>query len=200
MFTLDPHIGPFLLALLALVVLAAVVGAARAPESPRNHWLLLFGVVVFPGMTLLLGAERAMDDAKRPSFCGSCHVMQHWANDLVDPQSKTLAAVHYQNRYILEDQCYTCHSDYTMFGPLQAKLGGMRHLWYYATGTYKLPLKIREPYHIANCLHCHGEAKVFRDAHPDIDDQIEAGMSCLDCHSPVHPDQPGEGKTGEATQ
>ena len=190
---LDPHVGIVILGLLALVFLVWVAFFARSFEVAQRHWLLLFAIVVFPSVVMFLGLGRAMDDAKRPEFCGSCHVMQPWMQDLHDPDSTNLAAVHYQNRYILEDQCYTCHHEYTMFGPAKAKLAGVRHLWKYMTGTYTTPLELREPYHFDNCTHCHGEAKVFREAHTDVLEDLKSGKAtCLDCHGPVHPDQPGE--------
>lgn len=175
--------------IVALLFLLAMIVFWRMPDSPRRHWLLLFGIVVFPGLTLLLGATMAVDASKRPEFCGSCHVMHPFINDLRNPESTTLASIHYQNRYILEDQCYTCHTDYGMFGPLQAKMAGVRHLWHYETGTYTLPIRIASPYRIANCLHCHGESKIFRDKHPQLEEEIASGeAACLDCHGPAHPE------------
>jgi nitrate/TMAO reductase-like tetraheme cytochrome c subunit len=148
--------------------------------------------VVLPALALLLGASAAIDDTKRPEFCGSCHVMVPFFNDMKNPESKTLAAIHYQNRYILEDQCYTCHTDYGFFGPMKAKLTGVRHLWNYETGHYTLPIRIRGPYRVANCLHCHGESRVFRDKHVDLAaDGDVAALACLDCHAPAHPEERG---------
>ena len=43
------------------------------------------------GAGLGLGATTVMEDAKRPNFCGSCHVMHPFVNDLKDPASTTLA-------------------------------------------------------------------------------------------------------------
>jgi nitrate/TMAO reductase-like tetraheme cytochrome c subunit len=190
---LDPHVGIVIVGVLALVFLGWVTWFGRGFDAPQRHWLLLFALVVFPSMALFLGLGRAMDDAKRPEFCGSCHLMQPWMDDLKDPASETLAAVHYQNRYILENQCYTCHAEYTMFGPAKAKLAGVRHLWKYVTGSYELPLEIREPYHFENCNHCHAEARVFRDTHADSLEDLQTGRAtCLDCHVQPHPDQPGE--------
>jgi len=190
---LDPHVGIVIVGVMALVFLVWVVFSATGLEGPQRHWLLLFALVVFPSMAMFLGLGRAMDDAKRPEFCGSCHIMQPWMHDLKDPESETLAAVHYQNRYILENQCYTCHAEYTMFGPMKAKLAGVQHLARYVTGHYELPLKTREPYHFENCNHCHADAKVFRETHADsLEDLASGAATCLDCHAPAHPDQPGE--------
>lgn len=187
-----PHAIALALGTVALLFLLGMMFAWRMPDSPKRHWMLLFGIVVLPGLALLLGASTAVDDAKRPEFCGSCHVMHPFINDLRNPESTTLASVHYQNRYILQDQCYTCHTDYGFFGPFRAKLTGVRHLWNYETGHYTLPIRIRSPYRIANCLHCHGESKVFRNKHTELAAQIAAGdVGCLDCHGPAHPEERG---------
>ena len=178
---------PFAAGLVALVFLLAIRRFADVPDAPRHHWLLLFGIVIVPGLALALGFGRALEAMKRPQFCGSCHVMSPFIKDLQNPDSSTLAAVHYQNRYIREHQCYTCHTDYGLFGPMRAKLAGIRHLWNYQTGNYEIPIKIREPYRDANCLYCHGEAKVFREKHADTFELLMSGdMGCLDCHRPVH--------------
>src|SRR4030095_17091173 len=88
------------------------------------------------GVVIFLGRGRAMTAAKRREFGGSCHVMQPWMHDLHDSDSTNLAAIHYQNRYILEDQCYTCHHEYTMFGPAKAKLAGGAPLWKKTNGHH----------------------------------------------------------------
>lgn len=190
MSALAPHAIPFAAGLVALLFLLGLVFFWDTPESPRRHWLLLFGIALLPALALALGVGRTLEEMKRPEFCGSCHVMQPFIADLRNPESTTLAAVHYQNRYIRENQCYTCHTDYGLFGPLGAKVAGIRHLWNYETGNYQLPIEIAAPYRVANCLFCHGEAKRFRDQHTDMLAQIESGdVGCLDCHRPAHPDQ-----------
>jgi nitrate/TMAO reductase-like tetraheme cytochrome c subunit len=192
MVAVTPHSIAFALGLAALLFLLGMLAVWDMPDSAGRHWVLLFGIVILPGLAILLGASTAVDDAKRPEFCGSCHVMHPFINDLRNADSKTLAAAHYQNRYILEDQCYTCHTDYGFFGPVRAKLTGVRHLWNYETGNYTLPIRIRSPYRIANCLHCHGESKVYREKHEELQAQLAAGdVGCLDCHAPAHPEERG---------
>ena len=187
---LSPGAIAFAAGFIALAFLLGAVFFADAPATPRRHWVLLFAVLLVPGLALALGFGMSLEYMKRPQFCGSCHVMHPFTNDLRDPESGTLAAVHYQNRYILEHQCYTCHTDYGLFGPMRAKLAGVRHLVNYTTGNYTEPIRIREPFRNANCLQCHGEAKVFRAAHTDALTELQSGeMSCLDCHRPAHPEE-----------
>jgi nitrate/TMAO reductase-like tetraheme cytochrome c subunit len=183
-FTLAALVGVLALALLLRVAMM------RLPEGPAGHWLLLFGIAVVPGIALILGTNRALVAMERPQFCGSCHVMGPWVADLHDPASTKLAAVHYQNRFIRENQCYTCHTDYAMFGPMRAKLTGLVHFAKYVTGSYQQPIELYEPYHFSNCLQCHGESKRYVDKHTDVAAAIADGsMTCVDCHAPVHPEQ-----------
>lgn len=190
--TVAPATMAVLIGLGALTFLIAVA-VAPIPDARGRHWILLFSVVVFPGLALLVGATSAFEAAKRPEFCGSCHEMGPWVRDLHDDGSTTLAAIHYQNRYIRDDQCYTCHTDYGLTGPLRAKLTGMVHLFKHETGTWQYPLALYRPYDFGNCLQCHGEAKRYREAHEDALEAIADGsMACTDCHDPLHPAQEGE--------
>jgi len=177
------------LGVVAVLVVVGVLVFWDDPDTPARRWLLLAGIPVLPGLALLVGASRVMDDAKHPEFCGSCHVMGPFIRDLQDPASTNLAALHYQNRWILRDQCYTCHTDYGLTGPLQAKLDGVRHLLHYELGTYRLPIRLRREYNTANCLHCHAESKAFLGSH-DVDPATlgPGEPACLDCHAPAHPE------------
>lgn len=191
--TLTPATAVAMLIGLGALAFLIAVAFARIPEQTTRHWAMLFGIVVFPCLALLLGSERAIEASKQPQFCGSCHIMDPWVNDLHDPESTTIAAVHYQNRFIREDQCYTCHTDYGLGGPMRAKLTGMVHLFKWETGTYTLPVALYHPYNFGNCLRCHGESKRYKDTHTDALDALADGsMGCTDCHDPIHPKQEGE--------
>ena len=185
------HSVALIVGLIALACLVGLLLSWKMPDSPARRWLFLLGIAVLPGLALFLGANTAIEEAKKPSFCASCHVMHPFTNNLIDPDSTTLASVHYQNRYILNNQCYTCHTDYTIFGPMKAKLAGVRHVWKDATGRYTTPIRLVSSYDFGNCLHCHGESRIFKQQHEDellqlLDTQEAA---CLDCHGPAHPDQ-----------
>lgn len=71
-------------------------------------------------------------------------------------------------------------------------LGTIRLLPGLPMAASTLPIRIREPYRTANCLHCHGESRVFRDKHVDfaVDGDV-AALACLDCHAPAHPEERG---------
>src|SRR6266513_5948079 len=70
----------------------------------------------------------------------------------------TLVSKHFQNRWIPDDQCYTCHTGYGLSGNIQAKIGGLSHVTHeYFTGVPK-EIKIHRPFNVDTCLHCHGES------------------------------------------
>lgn len=179
-------------ALLDLVILAgAWILLSRVGLTPPVRGALFFGIAVLPLSVTFFGYQYGLEAAKRVESCGACHVMTPYVRDLRDPASETLAAAHFKNRYIQENQCYACHSDYGMFGSVRAKWEGLGHVARHVTGAYALPLRIAHPYSNARCLACHGESRKFlrSEGHPpDLRPRLLAGgTSCLDCHGPAHP-------------
>lgn len=177
-------------ALLDLALLASAWWTLRTRgETPGARALLALSVIVLPLAVVFFGYHYGLEAAKTVNACGACHVMTPYARDLRDPGSDTLAALHFKNRYIQENHCYTCHADYGMFGTVQAKWEGLGHVVRYATGAYRLPIKIAHPYPSVRCLDCHGESQKYAATH---DEEARRGtaagaVSCLDCHGPAHP-------------
>jgi hypothetical protein len=111
-------------------------------------------------------------------------------NDMRDPASKTLSALHYKNKWIPENQCYHCHSDYGLGGDLEAKMTGFRHLARYTTRTYQEPIVSRVKFSNKNCQQCHeGTPKyVAVTPHRDAEKELAANeMTCMECHDAPHP-------------
>ena len=181
---------------IALAVLNLAVLVIAWQHLGRNSSLqgamgtLFFGLAVLPLVVVFFGYAQGMAGMETVRACGGCHVMAGHVADLRDPASESLAAVHFKNRYIQENQCYTCHSDYGLLGTFDAKMDGVRHVVHFLTGTYTLPLKIAHPYSNARCLECHGESQKFlkSSGHPaEIRAQVLSGeVSCLTCHAPAH--------------
>jgi hypothetical protein len=129
--------------------------------------------------------------------------MNMYVLDMRDPASKNLAAIHYKNRFIQQEQCYTCHADYGVFGTMEAKFTGLFHLYHWLTDSQTAlglaQIQLYHPYQNTWCLHCHAGSQRFLKAaggtHLDLADQLvtvdskteKPGMSCLACHGPVHP-------------
>jgi len=186
-----------LVALLGAGILVRwLVSGSRWRGSARGRWALLGGVLVFPAVTLVLGNSVGYHHATTTS-CFECHVMEPWVRDLHDPQSPNLAALHWRNRWIHAQPCYTCHRGYGVAGQMESKLKGLRHVWLaHVTGP---PEHIEHdgPYPTQMCLECHAPTPKFREnrAHtmnPELWKGIQsAAVSCLECHAPPHP-RPGQ--------
>jgi cytochrome c nitrite reductase small subunit len=188
------RIAVLALALLAISVVAyyAIIRGTRQTD-PVTRWTLMMAFVVLSPLVYLLNFGLAIQGSKGVEFCNSCHVMNQYVEDLEDPNSERLAAQHYQYRWISDHQCYTCHSDYGLFGGAEAKLAGMRHYWKnYVTG-FERPIKIRGTYDNKRCLHCHGPVASYRETAEHQKNEaaiVSSEMSCLgsNCHVKTHPD------------
>jgi nitrate/TMAO reductase-like tetraheme cytochrome c subunit len=165
-----------------IVYRGRIVGAAS--------WSLLIGsIVVLPGVSMLVGTILLFERAERVEFCLSCHLtMKPYVDDLRNPNSKSLASLHYRNRYIPANQCYQCHTSYGMFGTVQAKMAGMIDVYKYYTKTYHFPIKMREPYPNTDCLKCHAESAKWGPVHQDFKEALFSGeMTCMQCHADSTP-------------
>ena len=183
------------LSVLVLVVLVATfISQRRRLLEPTAKWLFLLGIVVLPIFISITGVFTVFRMGERAEFCGSCHpVMDPYANDLRDPKSQTLAAVHGTNRFIPEGQCYACHVTYGIYGTFRAKTNGLSHVWKYYTDTWTLPIKLYDEYKNINCTHCHAGGKRFEqeESHLAVAEELKSGQtSCSSCHTPAHPPQP----------
>jgi nitrate/TMAO reductase-like tetraheme cytochrome c subunit len=159
-------------------------------ESRPAKMILLIGIFVLPAVTMLLSSVVGFHKVKQS--CTECHAMEPWVSDMTNPESKTLAAKHYQNRWINEDQCYTCHTGYGLAGNVRAKLGGLRHVWHQYVAGVPAEIKISRPFPVATCLHCHAEQKSYNAVDQHIDpemkpDILSGKMSCFECHESPHP-------------
>jgi cytochrome c nitrite reductase small subunit len=155
-----------------------------------SQWMLFIGICVMPLPVMLLGSAVGLERAKDVSFCQQCHVMRHFVADMQDPRSDRLAAVHFKNRYIQKSHCYVCHTDYGLFGTMEAKMAGMGHIWKESTGSYTLPVRISKPYRFMICLDCHAQSAKFDRVpqHQDLVPKVARGEAgCTSCHGSSHP-------------
>jgi hypothetical protein len=60
-----------------------------------------------------------------------------------------------------EQACYTCHTDYTMYGPLKDKLKGLRYLYMEYVSTPPKTIHLDGKYSNLQCLHCHAGMRDF---------------------------------------
>lgn len=158
----------------------------------------LLAVVIFFLLPILVtwnSFSAHMENSKSTAFCLSCHVMSPNGQSLYFDDPQYLPAAHFQNRRIPRDEaCYTCHTSYTMYGGVNSKLRGMRHLMMQIVGPPE-KIELYEPYQNRECLHCHWGARSFAE-NPIHSGSLEAlksnEVSCLVCHSQIH--HPEDGK------
>lgn len=161
--------------------------------STRLKIWMFFLLLVVPGLLTASTAVVAIHRAESLEFCSSCHTMTPWVENVTGKESDSLASEHYKNRWIQTDQCYTCHTNYGLFGPVEAKIKGVRHVIAFYVGDTS-PIKLYDPFPNENCLHCHREAKGFLEDsnHDPIEDILSGEDRCVDCHENLHGiEQPG---------
>jgi len=189
-------------AIIALILFSALLAAVLVlrPTITMHPGgkILAFGVLFFlPLFCLTAGMNNEMERSKSTSFCLSCHIMEPYGKSLQVDDPSYLAAAHFQNHRVPADEaCYTCHTNYAMFGTFKAKLGGLRHLYVHYLRTEPRPqdIQLHEPYNNRECLHCHLGARSFEqgavhNADPDTLPAVKANkLSCISsgCHDVVH--------------
>jgi nitrate/TMAO reductase-like tetraheme cytochrome c subunit len=186
------------LAAVAAVVLALLVGLRTSITASREGKILAFlALFLIPVVAAWLGYSEHMERATSTQFCLSCHVMGDYGKSLRIDDPSYIPARHFQNNLVPRDHaCYTCHTTYTLFGTVNAKLKGVRHVMVQYFGTIPKPedIKLYEPYQNRECLHCHRGARKFEEASPhnkmpELMSNIKSGQkSCITggCHEFVH--------------
>lgn len=180
---------PFLI----VVTIALLATRMRHPEAlatMRGKMTALLVFLVLPLAVSAIGLASHLNQAKSTEFCVSCHVMEPYGASLLYDDTDALPASHFQNRRLPEGQdCYSCHTTYTMFGGVKAKMNGLKHLWVYYSGQTPEALELYSPYQNRECLYCHEGARVFEgnEIHADVRAELASNeMSCLECHEVTH--------------
>jgi len=182
----------FSIALIAVLVVRPGITATRGGK------VMAFLVLFFlPILCATMGISSELERSKTTKFCLSCHIMEPYGQSLHVDDPSYLAAAHFQNHRVPADEaCYTCHTNYAMFGSFKAKMGGLRHVYVYYLTKPPAPenIKLHEPFNNRECLHCHLGARSFEqgamhNADPDLLPAVKANkVSCISsgCHEVVH--------------
>jgi hypothetical protein len=191
--------------ILALVAAAAAVALAlyALVRGHVSRELGLAGLVLLPGVAVLLANVEVVDRSREMSFCGSCHEPMAPLMASVIEDNGSLASIHYQSGAVEgRTACYTCHSGYGLQGDLTAKRAGLRHMWHQYWGSYEYPLALNRPFDIDACLDCHRHAPKFRAVpfHNDPDTQAQLAAREISCTGACHPSaHPPEALNGSGT-
>jgi nitrate/TMAO reductase-like tetraheme cytochrome c subunit len=176
---------------LGLVALILLIAYRPALTDARGGKVLAFlAFFIMPVLVTWVGTSQQLEHSKSTSFCLSCHVMEPYGQSLHIDDASYIPAFHYQNNLVPRGEtCYTCHTTYTMFGGVNAKLQGMRHVYIYYLGTVPEKIELYQPFQNRECLHCHDGMRKFEEQEFHVDIRAELASnetSCLECHSDVH--------------
>ena len=180
-----------------MTILAVAFLIARPSVTLTRGGKQLTFVVLFllPILTATMGAAEQMRRTEETQFCLSCHIMEPYGKSLLVDDATHLPAAHYQNGRIPREQaCYTCHTDYVLYGTALTKMRGFRHVYMQYLGQVQLPIKLYTPYSNRECLHCHAGSRSFEEGvvhsvDPSVMAAIKSGKtSCLSsgCHQTIH--------------
>jgi nitrate/TMAO reductase-like tetraheme cytochrome c subunit len=178
----------------ASILLILVVVIRPSITASREGKILAFlALFIVPLVAAGVGASEHMERSEQTQFCLSCHIMEPYGRSLYVDDPSYIPAAHFQNHRIPADKaCYTCHTDYAMFGTIQAKLNGLHHVYVYWFGTPMHPIRLYHPYNNRECLHCHAGARSFEDSptHTAMMSDLKSNkLSCTTggCHDTFHP-------------
>jgi hypothetical protein len=183
------------LILFSVILIGVLVFRPSLTSTAGGKMLAFLMLFLLPLLCLGIGVNSEIERSKSTQFCLSCHVMEPYGRSLHVDDPNYLAAAHFQNHRVpAEEACYTCHTNYAMFGGVRAKLHGLRHVYVQYLGTIKQPIHLYDPYNNRECLHCHLGARSFEEgavhnADPDLLPAVKADkISCVSsgCHDTVH--------------
>jgi cytochrome c-type protein NapC len=182
----------YLLIAVAILLIVFLISRPSLTASRAGKQMAFVVLFVLPVIVASMGAAEHMRRSEQTQFCISCHIMEPYGRSLYIDDPGHVPAAHFQNARIPRDQaCYTCHTDYVMYGTILTKLGGLRHVYVQYLGKPENPIHLYVPYNNRECLHCHEGARSFEEGvthmaiMPDI---VSNQVSCMSsgCHANVH--------------
>ncbi len=183
--------------LIALVVLTIIMAAVflvypSVTVEASGKILAFIALCILPTLCIGTGISFHNERSKQTSYCVSCHTMVTHGQSLRLLDSHYIPAQHFQNHLVPSDKaCYTCHTNYTMYGPLKDKLRGLTYLYMEYLSTPPKTLHLIGTYPNSECLRCHMGTRNFEDnlAHmPPLAVLKSNQVSCISsgCHDMIH--------------
>ena len=111
-------------ALVISVVLIAIIVFRPSLTATRGGKIFAFlALFILPILCTFGAASDHIERSKQTTFCLSCHIMEPYGKSLYVDDRSYIPAAHFQNHRIpVDEACYTCHTDYALYGgvPRQA--------------------------------------------------------------------------------
>jgi hypothetical protein len=63
-----------------------------------TRWIFLITFIILSPLTYFISFGIGIEKAKPVEFCNSCHIMNSHVDDMKDPTSESIAALHYKYR------------------------------------------------------------------------------------------------------
>ncbi len=179
---------------IALSIVLAAIFLIRPSVTTGAGWKILafIGLCVLPALCIVGGMNTHMQRSEQTRFCISCHVMVPYGQSLYVDDASHIPAQHFQNHRVPPDMaCYSCHADYSIYGPLKDKMQGLKRIYMQYVSTPPNPITIPGGFQNAQCLHCHLGARNFEEnpVHAAMIDSLKSNQtSCLTsgCHDTAH--------------
>jgi len=117
------------LIVLSIILIGLLLIRPSITAAPGGKLLAFIAFFILPVVATALGASIHLEQSTSTQFCLSCHVMEPYGKSLLIDDPSYLPAAHFQNNRIPKDHaCFTCHTDYTMFGDVNSKMRGLKHI------------------------------------------------------------------------
>jgi cytochrome c-type protein NapC len=175
---------------LSIILIGLLLIRPTITTAQGGKILAFIAFFILPIVATVLGASIHLENSTSTQFCLSCHVMEAYGKSLYIDDPAHVPAAHFQNNRIPKEQaCYTCHTNYTIFGDVNSKIRGLKHLYVYYLKGAPAKIALYEPFNNRECLHCHASARSFEETtpHKEMKEQLAANdMSCLTCHNKIH--------------
>jgi cytochrome c-type protein NapC len=194
---ISPLLLEVLFIVLTILLVAVVAFKTELTRAPGGKMLAFLALFIFPAIASWSGTVHHVELSKQTSFCLSCHVMSDYGKSLHVDDKSYIPAAHFQNHLVpAKEACYTCHTNYTIYGSFHSKLRGLNHVYVQYLGNVPKPedIKLYEPFNNRECLHCHLGARAFEEEGkhrktPEMMADITSNKkSCTasNCHDTVH--------------
>ena len=179
-----------LIALLVVTIALAAVFLVRSSitAGATGKILAFVSLCALPALCIGTGMSFQNQRSKQTRFCISCHELQGKSLYLLNPNY--IPAHHFQDHLVPPDKaCFTCHTDYAIYGPFRDKLRGLWNISIQYLSTPPKTIHISGGYNNLECLQCHAGTRDFEDHLKQMAPIAllkTNKVSCISCHNLIH--------------